>query len=49
MSDKWNEIGKKLSNAAASGCNAAVKKIVTNFKGNHLVLDWKDERVDCVS
>ncbi len=45
MSENWEEIGKKLYDAARSLRIDAVKKIVTKFQRNPQVIDWKDEEV----
>jgi hypothetical protein len=46
MSENWNEIGKKLYDAANYLRIDAVKKIVTTFQRNPQVIDWKDEQVE---
>ncbi len=45
MADKWNELGKMLSEATDLQRINNVKKIVTISKGNTQVLDWKDKMV----
>ncbi len=47
MSENWNEIGRKLYDAADKQRIDAVKKIVTKSQRNSRVLDWKNEEVDC--
>ncbi len=49
MSEKWEEIGKKLYDAARSLQIDAVKKILKKSQRNPQVIDWKDEQVEMLN
>ncbi len=50
MSEKWDEPGNALSDAANKKRIDAFKKILTKAQRNRQVLDWKNEEVGrCVA
>ncbi len=49
MSENWNELGKKLHDAANALQIDVVKNIVTKSQRNPQVIDWKDEQVEMLN